>query len=67
MARVSTLHRKAEEAATMADIEDDESTTKRICHCSIGEIYLGWHKFEQSLKTKARFFSRAAEELLARV
>jgi hypothetical protein len=30
-------------------------------------LYIGWQEFEQSLKTKARFFSRAAEELLARV
>lgn len=30
-------------------------------------LYVGWNDFEQSLKTKARFFSRAAEELLARV
>lgn len=30
-------------------------------------LHMGWHEFEQSLKTKARFFSRAAEELLARV
>lgn len=30
-------------------------------------LHMGWHEFEQSLKTKARFFSRTAEELLARV
>ncbi|MEO3715950.1 RES domain-containing protein [Roseateles flavus] len=30
-------------------------------------LYLGWHEFEQSLKTRARFFSSAGEELLARV
>lgn len=30
-------------------------------------LHLSWHDFEQSLKTKARFFSRTAEDLLARV
>lgn len=30
-------------------------------------LHMGWHEFEQSLKTKARFFSRTAEELLARI
>lgn len=30
-------------------------------------LYMGWHEFEQSLKTRARFFSRAGEELLARI
>jgi RES domain-containing protein len=33
---------------------------------SIG-LHMGWHEFEQSLKTRARFFSSAGEELLARV
>jgi RES domain-containing protein len=28
---------------------------------------MGWQEFEQSLKTRARFFSRTAEELLTRV
>lgn len=30
-------------------------------------LHMGWHEFEQSLKTKARFFNRAGEELLVRV
>jgi RES domain-containing protein len=30
-------------------------------------LHMGWHNFEQSLKTKARFFSRTAEELLGRI
>lgn len=30
-------------------------------------LHMGWHEFEQSLKTKARFFSSTAEELLARI
>lgn len=30
-------------------------------------LHMGWHEFEQSLKTRARFFSSAGEELLARV
>jgi RES domain-containing protein len=30
-------------------------------------LHMGWHEFEHSLKTKARFFSRTAEELLSRI
>lgn len=30
-------------------------------------LHMGWQEFEHSIKTKARFFSRTAEELLARV
>ncbi|NDI85477.1 RES domain-containing protein [Undibacterium crateris] len=30
-------------------------------------LHMEWHEFEQSLKTKARFFSRTAEKLLAQV
>lgn len=30
-------------------------------------LHMGWHEFEQSLKTKARFFSRTAKELRARI
>lgn len=30
-------------------------------------LHMGWHEFEQSLKTKARFFSRTAEEFLAQI
>ncbi len=30
-------------------------------------LHMGWHEFDQSLKTRARFFSSAGEELLARV
>jgi hypothetical protein len=36
-------------------------------HPALLGLYIGWQEFEQSLKTKARFFSRAAEELLAGV
>lgn len=30
-------------------------------------LHMGWQEFEQSLKTKARFFSRTAEGFLARI
>lgn len=30
-------------------------------------FHMGWYEFEQSLKTRARFFSRRAEELLTRI
>lgn len=30
-------------------------------------LHMGWQEFEQSLKTKARFFSRTAEWFLARI
>jgi hypothetical protein len=30
-------------------------------------LHMGWHEFEESLKTRARFFSSAGEELLARI
>jgi RES domain-containing protein len=30
-------------------------------------LHMGWHEFAQSLKTKARFFSRTSEDLLRRI
>lgn len=45
---------------------DGESHYERRHPDAIG-LHMGWHEFEQSLKTRARFFSRAGEELLARV
>lgn len=30
-------------------------------------LHMGWHEFEHALKTKARYFSRSAEELLTRI
>ncbi|MBC3863199.1 RES domain-containing protein [Undibacterium jejuense] len=30
-------------------------------------LHMGWHEFEQSLKTRARFFSHSAEKLLTRI
>lgn len=43
-----------------------DSYYERRRHTFIG-LHMGWQDFEQSLKTKARFFSRAAEDFLARI
>lgn len=48
-----------------SDFSSDSYYERR--HPTFIGLHMGWHEFEQSLKTKARFFSRTAEELLARI